>query len=154
MPPTPAPSAEHPCCLGRAAECLATPAAARRRAGPSWWDPGCCRGTNTNRGGQFSVRTQVHVHTHTHTHTHPDCHTKSLCTHNSSLEGAIYMYEAEICAILLLLTCPFWWHPFPPKSKFSDFGRKPWTISHGLIFGSPKKALRKYATLKETTREI
>ena len=37
-------------------------------------------------------------------------------------------YEAEICAILLLLRCPFRWNPFLPKSKFSDFGQKPWTI--------------------------
>ena len=37
-------------------------------------------------------------------------------------------YEAEICAILLLLRCSFRWYPFLPKSKFSDFGRKPWTI--------------------------
>ena len=37
-------------------------------------------------------------------------------------------YEAEICAILLLLRCSFRWYPFLPKSKFSDSGRKPWTI--------------------------
>ena len=37
-------------------------------------------------------------------------------------------YEVEICAILLLLRCPFRWNPFLPKSKFSDFGQKPWTI--------------------------
>ena len=37
-------------------------------------------------------------------------------------------YEAEICAILLLLRCPFVWYPFWPKSKFSVSGRKPWTI--------------------------
>ena len=37
-------------------------------------------------------------------------------------------YGAEICAITLLLRCPFWWYPFLPESKFSDFGRKPWTI--------------------------
>ena len=37
-------------------------------------------------------------------------------------------YEAEICAILLLLRCPFRWNPFLPKSKLSDFGQKPWTI--------------------------
>ena len=37
-------------------------------------------------------------------------------------------YEAEICAILLPLRCPFRWNPFLPKSKFSDFGLKPWTI--------------------------
>ena len=37
-------------------------------------------------------------------------------------------YEAEICAILLLLRCPFRWNPFLPKSNFSDFGQKPWTI--------------------------
>ena len=36
-------------------------------------------------------------------------------------------YEAEICAILFLLRCPFMWLPFWPKSKFSDFGQKPWT---------------------------
>ena len=37
-------------------------------------------------------------------------------------------YEAEICVILFLLRCPFIWYPFWPKSKFSDFGQKPWTI--------------------------
>ena len=37
-------------------------------------------------------------------------------------------YGAKICAILLLLKCSFRWYPFLPKSKFSDFGRKPWTI--------------------------
>ena len=37
-------------------------------------------------------------------------------------------YGAKICAILLLLRCSFRWYPFLPKSKFSDFGRKPWTI--------------------------
>ena len=37
-------------------------------------------------------------------------------------------YEAEICAILLLLRCPFRWNPFLTKSNFSDFGQKPWTI--------------------------
>ena len=30
-------------------------------------------------------------------------------------------YEAEICAILFLLRCPFMWYPFWPKSKFADF---------------------------------
>ena len=33
--------------------------------------------------------------------------------HNSSLEGAIY--KTEICAILLLLRCPFRWNPFMPE---------------------------------------
>ena len=37
-------------------------------------------------------------------------------------------YGAEICTILFLLRCPFIWYPFWPKSKFSDFGLKPWTI--------------------------
>ena len=37
-------------------------------------------------------------------------------------------YGAEICAILLLLRCSFRWYPFLAKSKFSDFGQKPWTI--------------------------
>ena len=37
-------------------------------------------------------------------------------------------YEAEICVILFLLRCPFIWYPFWPKSKFSDSGKKPWTI--------------------------
>ena len=38
-------------------------------------------------------------------------------------------YEAEICAILFLLRCPFIWYPFWPKSNFSGFGQKPWTIT-------------------------
>ena len=37
-------------------------------------------------------------------------------------------YEAEICAILFLLRFPFIWYPFWPKSNFSVFGQKPWTI--------------------------
>ena len=37
-------------------------------------------------------------------------------------------YEAEICAILLLLRCPFQWYPCLPKSDCSVFGQKPWTI--------------------------
>ena len=45
-------------------------------------------------------------------------------------------YEAEICAILILLRCSFYWYHFRPKSKFSDFGQKPWAIVHGFIFGS------------------
>ena len=32
---------------------------------------------------------------------------------------------------------------FLPKSKFSDFGKKPWTITHGFVFRSPKNVLRK-----------
>ena len=31
---------------------------------------------------------------------------------------------------------------FLPKSKFSDFGQKPWT-THGFFSGSPKTVLRK-----------
>ena len=37
-------------------------------------------------------------------------------------------YEAEICVILFLLRCPFILYPFWPKSKFSVFSQKPWTI--------------------------
>ena len=37
-------------------------------------------------------------------------------------------YEAEICVILFPLRCSLICYPFLPKSKFSDFGRKPWTI--------------------------
>ena len=48
-------------------------------------------------------------------------------------------YEAEICTILLLLRCPFRWHPFLPKSKISKSGQKPWTIVHVLILGSEKR---------------
>ena len=48
-------------------------------------------------------------------------------------------YEAEICTILLLLRCSFWWYPFLPKSKFSDFGQKPWTITHGFFFLGVRK---------------
>ena len=29
------------------------------------------------------------------------------------------------------------------KVKISDFGKKPWTITHGFDFRSPKKVLRK-----------
>ena len=55
-------------------------------------------------------------------------------------------YEAEINVILLLLRCSFRWYPFLPGSKFSDFGRKPWTIVHGFIFGSPKKCEKSIPT--------
>ena len=37
-------------------------------------------------------------------------------------------YEAEICAIVFLLRCPFIRYHFLPMSNFSDFGQKPWTI--------------------------
>ena len=37
-------------------------------------------------------------------------------------------YKAEIGVILLLLRCSFRWYHFWPKSKFCDFGQKPWTI--------------------------
>ena len=37
-------------------------------------------------------------------------------------------YATEICSILFLLRCPFIWYPFWPKTKFSVFGQKPWTI--------------------------
>ena len=37
-------------------------------------------------------------------------------------------YEAETCTILLPLRYSFAWYLFLPKSKSSDFGRKPWTI--------------------------
>ena len=36
-------------------------------------------------------------------------------------------YEAEICAIVFLLRCPFIWYPFWPKSKFSVLAK-----NHGL----------------------
>ena len=48
-------------------------------------------------------------------------------------------YEAKICAILLLLRYPFVWYPFWPKSKISNSGQKPWTITHGLILEVQKK---------------
>ena len=34
------------------------------------------------------------------------------------------------------------------NSKFSDFGKKPWTIVHGFIFGSRKIVLRKVCQSK------
>ena len=68
---------------------------------------------------------------------------KSRCFSAVLLLHSGRCYEAEICAILFLLRCPFIWYPFLPKSKFSDFGQKPWTIVHGLIFGSRKKVVRK-----------
>ena len=58
--------------------------------------------------------------------------------YNSLLEGAT-------SAILLL----FRYVPFPmkafflPKSKFSFSAQEPWTIVHGLIFGSPEKGSEK-----------
>ena len=57
-------------------------------------------------------------------------------------------YKAEIWTILLLLRFPFIWYLVWAKTNISDFGRKPWTIVHGLIFGSPKKVLRKVCHLK------
>ena len=41
---------------------------------------------------------------------------------------------------------------FLTMSNFSDFGQKPWTIIHGLIFGSPKKVLRKECHSKESKK--
>ena len=41
---------------------------------------------------------------------------------------------------------------FLPMSNFSDFGQKPWTITHGLILASPKKVLRKLCHLKENEK--
>ena len=32
---------------------------------------------------------------------------------------------------------------FFAEVKFSDFGKKPWTITHGFGFRSPEKVLRK-----------
>ena len=34
-----------------------------------------------------------------------------------------------------------------PNSKFSDFGRKPWTITQGFFFDGPKKVSRKACLL-------
>ena len=48
-------------------------------------------------------------------------------------------YEADMCAILLLLRCSFRWYHVLPES---DFGQKPWTIVHGLVFTGPKNVLR------------
>ena len=53
---------------------------------------------------------------------------KSRCFSAVLLLHSGRCYEAEICVILFLLRCPFIWYPFLPKSKFSDFGQKPWTI--------------------------
>ena len=61
-------------------------------------------------------------------------------------------YEAEICVILFLLRCPFIWYPFGPKSKFSFFGQKPWTIIRRFDFRSPKKVLIKVCHSKELER--
>ena len=61
-------------------------------------------------------------------------------THNSSMEGAMKLKFAPFCSS---------WDAFSekthflPKPKFSFSGRKPWTIVHGLNFGSPKNVLRK-----------
>ena len=64
---------------------------------------------------------------------------KSRCFSAVHLLHSGRCYGAEICIILFLLRCPFIWYPFWPKSKFSDFDQKPWTIVHGFIFWSPKK---------------
>ena len=57
-------------------------------------------------------------------------------------------YEAKICTILLLLRYSFRWYHILPRSKFSVFDQKPWTIIHGFIFESPKKVLRKVYRFK------
>ena len=41
-------------------------------------------------------------------------------------------YEAEICAILLLLTCPFVWYPFFAKVKIYIF--RPKTMDYSQAF--------------------
>ena len=38
---------------------------------------------------------------------------------------------------------------FLPKSNFSVFVKKPWTITHGFVFRSPEKVLRKVYRLNE-----
>ena len=45
----------------------------------------------------------------------------------STVESAMKL-KSDICAILFLMTCSFIWYHFLPKSKFSDFSQKPWTI--------------------------
>ena len=62
---------------------------------------------------------------------------KAFCPQSSSFSAVFLLltgrcYGVEICVILLLLRCSFHCIPFLPKSKFSDIGRKPWTIVHGL----------------------
>ena len=61
-------------------------------------------------------------------------------THSLLLTGRCY--EAEIGIIMLLLRCSFRWYHLMPRSKFSIFGQKPWTIVHGFVFWRPKKNRR------------
>ena len=41
-------------------------------------------------------------------------------------------YEAEICAVLLPLRCPFRWHPFAEIKLFSFWPKTIWTIVGGF----------------------
>ena len=60
--------------------------------------------------------------------------------YNSSLEGATELKFAPFCSSLDTLSNE---SIFLPKSKFSFSAQEPWTIVHGLIFGSPEKGSEK-----------
>ena len=57
--------------------------------------------------------------------------------YNSSLEGAMKLKFAPFCSSRDALSDGIL---FLPKSVF---GKKPWTITHGFVFQSPEKVLRK-----------
>ena len=50
-------------------------------------------------------------------------------------------YGAEICAILLLLRCSFFWNRFSAKLKFSDFGAKTVDYSPRFHFWESEKSI-------------
>ena len=64
-------------------------------------------------------------------------------------------YEAEICAILFLLRCPFIRYHILPKSKFPDFGQKPWThhplqkVKFQILTQAPKDTKNKDLWLRQ-----
>ena len=68
---------------------------------------------------------------------------KSRCFSAVLLLHSGRCYEAEICAILFLLRCPFRWYPFFAKLKFFIFRPKTMDSSPWFDFGSPKKVRRK-----------
>ena len=61
-------------------------------------------------------------------------------------------YGAEICTILFLLRCSLIWYPFWPKSKFSDFGQKPWTIIRRFCRNRGYFLRSFYSTVEDATK--
>ena len=70
------------------------------------------------------------------------CHTipAILSTLITPLEGAMKLKFMPFCSSRDALSDEI---IFLPKSKFSDFGQKPWTIVHGFFFWKSEKSFKK-----------